>query len=441
MNRRTTGAISVIVVLFGCMGYADIAVPFAPPVVLPMNGFGGDVTVADIDADGDIDIIATTRSPYFFWLSINDGSGVFAPAVQHAAGIVPRAIVAADFDNDGILDIATADQDGGSASVMVGDGAGGFAPPRTFATAPAATDLSCEDFNGDGLLDLVVAHRLFIDEVLMVLLNLGGTGAQWLGFQTAAPYSIGTGSRSVHAVDLDNDGKIDLIVTNREDLTISVLLGNGDGTFNPQIIFPSGNPRDAITGDFNGNGLLDVAVANFEDGMVLIYFNLGSDINGWLGLKAYIAYNTSGVGSHGITAGDIDLDGDLDLLVANSIAPAGVAIMLNNGKGVFTSMPNIPVGSFSTAAVAVGDFDADGDLDFATSSTAVSGSISYLINLLPAASPDINGDCVVDTADLGILIGLFGTNDPAADLNGDGVVDTADLGLLLAGFITNRVLE
>jgi|GEM_PF-2620498 len=436
MKRTTTSFLNACLLLM-IVGvcHAEVTVPFAPPVVIPMGGWGGDVTVADVDSDGDIDIIGTTRNPNFFWVSANDGSGGFAPTVQHAAGIVPRAIIAADFDNDGVLDIATADEGGDSASVMVGDGAGGFALPSTFPTTPGATDLDAGDFNGDGLLDIAVAHRVFTGGRVMVLINSGGVGPGWLGFQPAAPYTIGSGSRSVQAIDVDLDGILDLMVTNRVSLSMSVLLGNGDGTFNPQIIYPAGiGPRDATAADFDGDGLIDLAVADFDGNAALIYLNLGRDSSGWLGLTDFVSYpNGGGEGSHGIDSGDVDGDGDIDLVLANSIT-ANISVMLNDGAGAFTKATVEPDGNFSTAAVALGDFDADGDLDIASSSTSTSGSISAFINLTPTIPADLNGDSVVDTSDLGLLIGEFGTVGILADINCDGVVDTADLGLLIAGF-------
>ena len=106
MNRSILGFSASFGFLFACAGSPEAGIQFDPPTVLPMNGWGGDVTVADIDADGDIDVIGTTRVPFFFWLFLNDGTGVFAPGIQHTAGDVPRAIIAADFNGDGHPDLA-----------------------------------------------------------------------------------------------------------------------------------------------------------------------------------------------------------------------------------------------------------------------------------------------------------------------------------------------
>ena len=419
--------------LFARVGIGAPMVTFDPPVVVPLGGVGGDVTTADIDADGDVDIITTTRDPFFFYVSINNGSGSFAPIVPFPAGDRPRAVVAADFNNDGDIDIATANELSGNIGVMVGDGAGGFAAPMFFTTISNVTDLAFEDFNGDGLLDIAVSHKNSNTGPLMVLINSGGVGAGWLGFAPAVSYAIGGGARSVEAVDVDADGLIDLITTNRNNANISVLIGNGDGTFNPQMLFPIAiQPRESITRDYNGDGFPDVAVADFFLGSVWTLVNLGRDANGWLGLELHGAYSGGGDSSHGIASGDLDLDGDLDLVIAN-VGSGDVSIMINNGAGAFVGTVEA-VDALSAAAVAIDDLNGDGVLDVVNVNAAAAGSFSVLMNATPICFADINNDGVVDTADLGSMISVFGTPGGAADINGDGVVDTADLGVLIAGF-------
>lgn len=434
MRRSTAGACLVIAQAFACAGMADIKIVFSPPVIIPMEGAGGDVTTADIDGDGDIDIIATTRNPYLIWVSVNDGAGGFMPAVSYEAGHLPRAVVATDFDNDGNIDIATANELFGSITVMVGDGAGGFSSPEYFATSSRPMELATGDFNSDGLIDLAVTHSGSANGPLMILLNNRGIGKEWVGFQPPVAYSVGSGSRSVEALDIDGDGVLDLLTTNRADGTISILLGNGDGTYEWRIVFAVGiQPRDSVSEDFNGDGLIDIAIADFGSGGVWMLTNLGSDLDGWLGLAPAVAYDCGGLGPHGIDAGDLDLDGDIDLIVAN-VQSGNLSVMLNDGSGGFGDVAVVTVGATSAASVAIADLDGDGDLDSANSNASASGSITVLLNVTDTCPVDFNGDNVVDTADLGILLESFGTANGHVDLNGDGVIDTADLGILLSVF-------
>ena len=436
MKRSTVRVCLFVALVFTCACYAEIEITFSPPVVLPVGGAGGDVTTVDIDADGDVDIIATTRNPYLLWVWINDGAGGFAPAISYEAGILPRALVAADFNNDGDIDIATANELQGDITVMVGNGAGGFSLPEHFSTSSRPMELAAEDFNHDGLIDLAVTHLGGDTGPLMVLINSGGIGAGWLGFKPPVAYAIGSGSRSVETLDIDGDGELDLVTTNRTDGTISVLLGNGNGTFDSaQTFFAASLPRDSVSGDFNGDGMVDLAIADFLGGWVWLLVNLGSDANGWLGLTSPSPWSTGGSGSHGIAAGDLDLDNDLDLIVAN-VQTGNLSVMLNDGKGGFAQTTVIGVGATSAASVVLADLDGDGDMDSVNSNAALSGSVTVLFNTTDTCPIDINDDGAVDTADLGILIGQFGTADPIADINGDGVVDTADLGILIGAFGT-----
>ena len=432
----TTIATTAMLVIAGAGYSSNPVVTFDPPVVMPVGGVGGDVTTADLDADGDMDIIATTRIPDSYWVFLNDGTGAFAPYVTHPAGLSPRAVIAADLNNDGDLDIATANQNGSDVTVMTGDGAGGFSLPIHFATASSPMELVAADFNSDNLLDLAVTHKGTSTGPLVVLFNSGGAGENWLGFQAGGSYPIGSGSRSVDAVDIDLDGLLDLIVTNRESSTISILLGNRDGTFMPQISYAAGQgPRELTAGDFNGDGIVDLAVADFNFPVAMIFPNLGRDAGGWLGLGATTQYFSGGLSPHDISSCDFDHDGDLDLMIAN-VDTGDLSMLLNDGFGGFADKQVFEVNAPSAGALSLADLNGDGYFDSVNANDANMGSVSILINTTGDAPciPDLNGDGVVDTADLGLLISAFGTANSHIDLNGDNIVDTADLGILIGCF-------
>ena len=439
MNRKAInlGFIGLIPTLcFGLLAGAAIDVEFTPPVELPVGGAGGDVTTGDIDNDGDLDIITTTRNPYFFWVSINTGGGGFAPATQHAAGTLPRAVIAVDFNNDTNLDIMTANELVSDVTLMTGDGAGGFSLPRHFITAMRPMELASGDFNNDGLPDLAVTHKDSVAGVVVVRLNSGGVGAAWSGLGPATSYSVGAGSRSVTALDIDTDGDLDLVTTNRADGTVSVLLGDGFGDFGTQLVFPAGvQPRDLTAGDFTGDGIIDLAIADFGTGEALILPNLGVDLlfNTWNGLGPAVAYPGGGLAPHGIASGDLDIDGDLDLIVAN-VQSGNLSVMLNDGAGAFDDSFILVTGAFSAASVSIVDLDDDGDLDVVNANAESAGSSTIFFNATKTCPADFNNDGIVDTADLGVLLNFFNQNNSHVDLNADGVIDTADLGILLGVF-------
>ena len=113
------------------------------------------------------------------------------------------------------------------------------------------------DFNGDGFLDLAVANRT--DNTVSILIGNGdGT------FQAQVTYPTGAVPTSAIVGDFNGDGVLDLAVTDTDDNTVSILIGNGDGSFQAEVAYATGNdPESVVVGDFNGDGALDLAVANY----------------------------------------------------------------------------------------------------------------------------------------------------------------------------------
>ena len=181
-------------------------------------------------------------------------------------------------------------------------------------------------------------------------------------FQSQAPITNATGSDpdSIVAGDFNGDGRLDLAIANGESNTVSVLLGNGDGGFQPQVTYPVGSDPDSIVaGDFNGDGRLDLAVANGGSNNVSVLLGNGDGT-----FQPQVTY-TVGDPSTAIVAGDFTGDGRLDLAVAGS---DGVQILLGNGDGTFQPQVAYAVGIVPVAMVA-GDFSGDGRLDLALAGT------------------------------------------------------------------------
>jgi VCBS repeat protein/List-Bact-rpt repeat protein len=213
------------------------------------------------------------------------------------------------------------------------------------------------DFNGDGNLDIAVAN-LVSNDVSILLGNGDGT------FQPARNYVTGSSPGSIAVGDFNSDGRLDLVVTNFLGGTLSVLLGDGDGTFPPAVsINVSGSPGTVVAGDLNGDGKIDLAVALSGTNQLVVLLGDGQGDFWTLG-----TYALNGDPKSLITA-DLNGDGQPDLAVA---AGAKVGVLLGNGDGSFQQEEYLPPLSGDIAlSVAAGDFNLDGKLDLVVASRTV----------------------------------------------------------------------
>jgi hypothetical protein len=187
-------------------------------------------------------------------------------------------------------------------------------------------------------------------------------------------YAVGIGPRCVAVGDFNRDGNLDLVVANFGSNTISILLGNGDGTFQSAINVETLSPAFVTVGDFNRDGKQDLAVANASSNTVSILLGIG---NGAFTPFFKIAAGPRPVS---ITAGDFNGDGKTDLAVANSYANT-VSILLGNGNGTFRSALLMAAGA-NPSSVAAADFNRDGKLDLAAvNASPIPGTVSLLLGL------------------------------------------------------------
>lgn len=292
----------------------------------------------------------------------------FAKAVAYpSGGGLPWSTVVADVNGDGKPDLvvgnecAAPDCPFGSVGVLLGNGDGTFQPATAFDSGGDSFSLAVTDVNNDGNPDIVVLNTCngCANSLLSVLLGNGdGT------FQ--APVSYSTGGvlpgygAAVVIADVNGDGNPDLIATTAGG--VAVLLSNGNGTFQSAVNYSSGgsDPVSVVVGDVNGDGRPDLVVANRDSSSVSVLLGNGDGT-----FQTAVTYSSGGEYPQSVAIGDLNGDGKLDLAVANGCrigkcSSGEVSVLLGNGDGTFQ-----PPSSFNSVrryafSVAVGDVNGDG---------------------------------------------------------------------------------
>ncbi len=335
------------------------------------------VAAADLNGDGKLDLAVGNLDSATVSIFLGIGDGTFTPRVDFATGQFPNSVAIGDFNRDGKPDLALANGSG-TVSVLLGNGDGTFQTHVEYTAGPGAFSLAVGDFNGDGKLDLAVVNNNSNQSGTVSILLGNGDGT----FQPHVDYPVGIGPYSVGVGDFNRDGKLDLVVANYPSVfTVSVLLGNGDGTFQSQVTYPVGRqPISVAVADLNGDGKLDLAVADFTDGFVSVLLG-----NGDGSFQPSVEYSTGKVPST-IIIGDFNGDGKLDVATSNyapggfNVPPGFINILFGNGDGTFQA-PAAFVAGPNPATVVVGDFNNDGAPDFVTGSVPNTGAVTFSVLL------------------------------------------------------------
>lgn len=380
----------------------DSSVNFAVPITYDSAGFTAlSVAVADVNGDRKPDLLVANECGRLYCppndgsvaVLLGNGDGTFQAAVSYdSGGSNAYALAVADVNRDGKPDILVTHCESlcgggtidGSVSVLMGNGDGTFQAPVSYDTgARFADSIAVADVNWDGKPDLVVANRcsgadcLSNGSVGVLLGNGDGT------FQPVVIYSSGGfGAESVAVADLNRDGRLDLVVANRclsalscASGNIGVLFGNGDGTFQSPLVTngTSGGDVSMAVADVNRDRKPDVVLVD----ALFVRVLLG---NGDGTFHAGVAYASSGDSPNPVAIGDMNGDGNLDIGVGNlctniSCSSSGTGVLLGRGDGTFQTpyvFSSLPYFIFSVAA---GDVNGDGRPDIVTTSPCES---SYL---------------------------------------------------------------
>src|SRR5579862_956695 len=226
------------------------------------NGYGYGIAVADFNKDGNQDIVVTDINAKTVSVLLGNGTGAFPTFATYATGNLPYAVAVGDFNGDGWPDLAVTNQGDGTVSILLNkaDGSGTFKPQVAYTVGGNVLSVAVGSFRGDGVLDLAIATDNAFGGIEVLLGNNDGT------FKTAVPYDTLNNAYVVTAGDFNNDGKIDLAVGINGGGSfgfITLLPGNGDGTFGPEVTLTSGTtPSGIVAADFNKDGGLDLANSN-----------------------------------------------------------------------------------------------------------------------------------------------------------------------------------
>jgi FG-GAP-like repeat len=372
---------SLLVVFFPPqLVHAGCTTPSLARVTYPTDG-GISVAVGDFNGDGKSDLVGTGAANEIE-VYLGNGDGTFQPKLTVYASQADSVAVG-DVNGDGKADIVAATSDLG-AWVFLGNGDGTFQNPVSYDAGLDEDSVALADFNGDGKLDIVVANNRSSTANSYVSVLLGnGNGT----FQAAVSYGVGVQPKTVAVGDFNGDGKPDLAVANYgaggSNSTVSELLGNGDGTFQPVITIATGSgTRSLALADFNGDGKLDFVVANYGTGGGRVWLGNGDGT-----FRPPVDYSVTAPVS--VAAGDFNGDGKMDLALATDqptprTSYSSLAVLLGNGDGTFQA-PSKRFDLFDSQFLTVADFNGDGRLD-----TATPGTVN--LNTCGGDSSDLNHD-------------------------------------------------
>ena len=306
-------------------------------------------TAADFNGDGNLDIV--DRGLY-----LGSGNGTFTASTANVPDACPTI---ADFNSDGFLDFACVNGSG-NLDFVAGNGNGTFNAPVTQTLPPNVGSLATADFNGDGIPDLAgVTADSGKGSKIILLYGLGS------GTFTEATIALPAPSGNIVTGDFNGDGIPDLAVV--QDLGVYVLFGNGHGHFPTNLLIPvAEDPSQIVVGDFNNDGADDFATLSYEEG-ALISIALTNGEGGFNPAQYYGATNII----NGLAVTDLNRDGNADLVFSgqftgiNDIGEFGV--LFGNGNGVFTTnyfpINNRLFAGQSSGSILIGDFNNDGNPD------------------------------------------------------------------------------
>ncbi|QQS30070.1 MAG: VCBS repeat-containing protein [Sphingobacteriales bacterium] len=420
MKRLYVYMLIVLEILVADNVYSQTTFVYEEVIVQSETASATSVYLADLDGDGDLDILSASQDDNKIAWYENDGSGNFGTQkIISVAAHRAHAVYAADLDGDGDTDVLSASWSDNKIAWYENDGAGNFGAQQIITTtAGGARSVYAADLDGDGDMDVLSASSQ--DDKIAWYENdgAGGFGTQQI-ISTTADYAI-----SVYAADLDSDGDMDVLSASQNDNKIAWYENDGAGNFGAQQIISTvaDGARSVYAADLDGDGDIDVLSASFNDDKLAWYENDGF---GNFGIQQII-FNSPGYpqGIYAAYAADLDGDGDLDI-ISTALSEKKIAWQENDGTGNFGQQQIISTSAHTPISVYAADVDGDGDMDV-LSASQYDDKIAWYEN-------DGNGIFGIQQ-----LISISATTSArsvyTADLDGDG-----DLDVLSASYWDNKI--
>jgi len=306
------------------------------------------LAVGDVNGDTDPDIVVANFASNNVSVLLNNGDGTFGTQTTYATGNGPTNVALVDLNGDGAADIVTTNYTDGTVSVLLNnnDGTGTFGAQTAYAAGAGTFGLAVGDFDGDGNMDIATTN--VTDSTVSVLLGVGnGT----LGTQTT--YNVGFAPHGIAAGVLTSSGNTDLVVANTGTFgtpgdTVSVLLGAGDGTFGQQTVFSTGAsgkaPASIQLADLDGDGNLDLVTSNYVSNTVTTM--LGNGDGTFQPAQSYA------VGHHpsSVAVGNLNSDSLPDLVATNEGGTDTASILLAARPQVTPTVTGVPTTSLVSGA-------------------------------------------------------------------------------------------
>ncbi|MFQ5654462.1 MAG: FG-GAP-like repeat-containing protein [Planctomycetota bacterium] len=405
------------------------------PFPVPPNSFF--THTAEVNGDGHLDLI-TGHGNDQLSLLLGDGSGGFGLWQPIPTTINAFSMASGDINGDGFTDLLVTNVVSTEVNLLLNDGSGAFPTALSIPVGELTAHATIADLDGDGNLDIAVTKPgNGVDPGHVAVLLGDGSG----GFAPPQDHEVGANPTRVATGDFNGDGTLDLTVANTgiglaSNGSLSLLVGTGGGGFGAAIDFGSGHTGHMATGDFDEDGNLDVSAifgsGGFGCGMEQSVF-LG-DGGGGFTVSQVLSF---GCGPFSTVSGDFDGDGHVDLILTDGgdfVAAINMGFLARgDGSGTFLAPEFIiPDGLYALEDPVTGDFDEDGLPDLAFSSPYLE-VVSVYLNRLEGhfIRGDANRDQLVDVSDpVTILIYLFASGslecEDAADVNDSGSIDIGD---------------
>lgn len=355
----------------------------------------------------------------------------FAANVDFATNTNPNAITWADIDGDGKLDMIVANSNSANVSVYRNTGSTGtiaFAAKIDFTTAASPLALFAADIDGDGLIDIVTANSTA--NSISVLKNTSTAGS--ISFASKIDFTTASTPGSITGGDFDGDGLIDIAVANRSSNSVSVFRNTtsaGAISFASKVDFTTaGNPYSIATGDIDGDGKIEIAVTNRSSNSISVFKNTSS--SGTISFAAKTDF-TSGSDPVSIAIGDLDGDGKLDIITQNWQPGTASAFRNTSSIGTISLANKVDINVFGSGySLTLADINGDGKVD-AVATHTTTNIVGILLNNSTVGSISIVGTLGLTTGTGSNPQGVF-----AVDIDGDGL---PDVGCVNYGSNTARI--